>query len=156
MIDESDLTVSGLLLSVLVEGSFLSLLSFLHQHAPDPITRKIARQVGQDGARHVTLGIAHLTQHAKQDVRQLDRLAGAIEQHHTALLNTTGLNDEVFDALILLAAGSRQPEALRSGWNKVQLLMEEMYQERIKRLRRIGFSESSARSLSALHTKNFM
>ncbi|MEK7302381.1 MAG: ferritin-like domain-containing protein, partial [Pseudomonadota bacterium] len=144
------------LLSVLGEGSFLSLLWFLHQYAPDPVTREIARLVGQDEARHVAFGIAHLTRHVQEDPVLLGRLAAAIEHRHDVLAHTAGLNEEVFDSLILLAAGSWQPEALRAGWEKVQALIADMDQGRIRRLRKIGFDEQSARSLSALHTRNFM
>lgn len=156
LLDETDFTLSGMLLSVLGEGSFLSLLSFLHQHAPDPVTREIARMVSQDEARHVAFGVAHLTWHVNKQPSCLDRLTIAIERRHDMLANTAGLNEEVFDALILLAAGSLQPEALRAGWNKVQTLITDMDQGRIKRLRKIGFSDSKAQSLSALHTRNFM
>jgi hypothetical protein len=53
LVDEPDFTLAVFLLSVLGEGSFLNLLSFLEAHAPDPVTRTIARLVLQDEARHV-------------------------------------------------------------------------------------------------------
>src|SRR5690606_26557803 len=43
LLDEPDFALASFLLSVLGEGTFLSLLWFLHDHAPDPITRRIAR-----------------------------------------------------------------------------------------------------------------
>ena len=156
LIDETDFALSAMLLSVLGEGSFLSLLQFLHQHAPDPVTGEIARLVGQDEARHVAFGVAHLTQHVREDSKLLERLAAAIERRHDVLAHTAGLNEEVFDSLILLAAGSWQPEALRAGWEKVQKLIADMGQGRVRRLRKIGFDEQRAQSLSALHTRNFM
>ncbi len=156
LIDEADFALSVMLLSVLGEGSFLSLLWFLHQHAPDPVTCEIARLVGQDEARHVAFGIAHLTRHVREDPALLERLAAAIERRHDALAHTAGLNEEVFDSLILLAAGSWQPEALCAGWGKVQTLIADMDQGRVRRLRKIGFDEQRAQSLSALHTRNFM
>ncbi len=156
LIDETDFALSAMLLSVLGEGSFLTLLRFLQQHAPDPVTRQVARLVGQDEARHVAFGIAHLTQHVQKDPMLLGRLADAIERRHDILANTAGLNEEVFDALVLIAAGSWEPEALRIGWNKVQTLIMDMDQGRIHRLCKVGFDEASARALSALHTRNFM
>lgn len=92
----------------------------------------------------------------REDPALLERLAAAIERRHDALVHTAGLNEEVFDSLILLAAGSWQPEALRAGWGKVQTLIIDMDQGRVRRLRKIGFDEQSAQSLSALHTRNFM
>ncbi len=156
LMDETDFALSAMLLSVLGEGSFLSLLQFLHQHAPDPVTGEIARLVAQDEARHVAFGVAHLTQHVKEDPALLERLAAAIERRHDTLAHTAGLNEEVFDSLILLAAGSWQPEALRAGWGKVQILIADMGQGRVRRLRKIGFDGQRAQSLSALHTRNFM
>ena len=45
---------------MLGEGSFINLLNFLHAHAPDPVTRQIARLAARDEARHVAFGMAHL------------------------------------------------------------------------------------------------
>ena len=48
------------MLSVLGEGTFLSLLWFLERHAPGPVTATVCKLAAQDEARHVALGIAHL------------------------------------------------------------------------------------------------
>ena len=156
LIDEPDFALASFLLSVLGEGSFLSLLWFLHQHAPDPITGAVARLAAQDEARHVAFGLAHLARHAREDPALLDRLALAVERRHDALSHTAGLNEEVFDALIILAAGSWEPEALAAGWDQVQALQREMDEGRRKRLARLGFDGRTAADLSALHTRNFM
>lgn len=71
-------------------------------------------------------------------------------------LYTAGLNEEVFDALILLTAGSWQPDALRAGWERMQTLQQDMDQGRQRHLVRLGFNEAEAAALSALHTRNFM
>src|SRR5215208_4026694 len=63
LLDEPDFALSSFLLSVLGEGSFMSLLAFLREHAPDPVTRAVARLAGQDEARHVAFGLAHLERH---------------------------------------------------------------------------------------------
>ena len=73
-----------------------------------------------------------------------------------ALRNTAGRNDEVFDALLLIAAGSWEHEALRQGSRRLTQLMHDMDEGRRKRLLRLGFSENEAAELSALHTRNFM
>ena len=157
LIDEADFALSAMLLSVLGEGSFLSLLQFLHQHAPDPSDRRdSAAGCSGDEARHVAFGVAHLTQHVREDPALLERLAAAIERRHDTLAHTAGLNEEVFDSLVLLAAGSWQPEALRAGWGKVQILIADMGRGRARRLRKIGFDGQKAQPLSALHTRNFM
>lgn len=154
--DEPDFELAALLLSVLGEGSFLSLLAFLRDHGPDPVTREVARLAAQDEARHVAFGLAHLARHAGRDPSVLDRYAAAIERRHDVLAATSGLNEEVFDALILLAAGGFDPAQLARGFDAVQALVREMNEGRRKRLERLGFSPDRAAALAQLHTRNFM
>jgi hypothetical protein len=156
LIDEPDFTLASFLLSVLGEGTFLSLLAFLRDHAPDPVTRAVAELSGRDEARHVAFGLAHLERHVAQDPALRERLAAAIRNRHDALSQTAGLNDEVFDALVLLAAGSFEPEAIRKGWDAVVELQRDMDAGRRRRLRRLGFDEHEAAELSELHTRSFM
>ncbi len=156
LLDEPDFALASFLLAVLGEGSFLALLWFLHARAPDPVTAEVARLAAQDEARHVAFGMSHLARHATLDAGLLPRLAAAVERRHDALRHTAGLNDEVFDALVLLAAGSFAPEALAQGHDAVLGLVREMDEGRQLRLRRLGFSAAQAASLSALHTRNFM
>ena len=156
MFDEPDFALATFLLSVLGEGSFLDLLWFLEHHAPDPITRQVAKMSAQDEARHVAFGMSHLARHAELDPGLRSRLADAVERRHSELQHTAGLNEEVFDALILLAAGSWEPEAIATGWRKVVELKARMDRGRQVRLKRLGFSEQEANRLSGLHTRNFM
>lgn len=156
LIDEPDFALASFLLSVLGEGSFLSLLWFLHEHAPDPVTRAVARLAAQDEARHVAFGLAHLQRHVAIDPGLRGRLAMAVHSRHDALRHTAGLNEEVFDALLLLAAGSFAPEAIARGHAAVQELVADMDDGRRRRLRRLGFSDDEAAALSELHTRNFM
>jgi hypothetical protein len=156
LLDEPDFAVASFLLSVLGEGSFLSLLWFLHEHAPDPVTRAIAKLTAQDEARHVAFGLSHLARHLQADPALEQRLAAAVERRHAHLSHTAGLNEEVFDALVLLAAGSFTPAALRNGSLATAELGREMERGRRQRLVRLGFSEERAANLASLHTKNFM
>jgi hypothetical protein len=84
------------------------------------------------------------------------RLAAAIERRHDALEDTAGLNEEVFDALVVLAAGSWEPQAMASGFERVVKLQRDMDHARRQRLQKLGFGEQEAEALSALHTRNFM
>jgi hypothetical protein len=156
LFDEPAFAVASLLLAVLGEGSFLALLWFLRDHGPDACTREVARLAAQDEARHVAFGLAHLARHVAHDPPLRDRLAAAIERRHAALAHTAGLNDEVFDALVLLAAGSWQPVALRRGHAAVVELVQAMDHGRRARLLRLGFTPDAAARLSSLHTRNFM
>jgi len=156
LVDEPDFAIASFLLSVLGEGTFLSLLWFIERHAPDPVTAAVARLAAQDEARHVAFGLAHLIQHLHGDAGLRPRLASAIRQRHEALRHTAGLNAEVFDSLLLIAAGSWDHADLREGHRGVMQLTQEMDEGRRKRLVRLGFSEQDAEELSALHTRNFM
>jgi hypothetical protein len=156
LIDEPDFALAPFLLSVLGEGSFLSLLSFLFEHAPDPVTREVCRLAAQDEARHVAFGLAHLERHVRAEPSLRERLALAVRRRHDALAHTAGLNQEVFDALILLAAGAWETEAIRNGFARVQRLQQDMDEGRQRQLVKLGFDAAAAAALSALHTRNFM
>jgi TusA-related sulfurtransferase len=156
LLDEPDFTLASFLLSVLGEGTFLNLLWFLEHHAPDPVTRSIARLAAQDEARHVAFGMSHLQYMIARDPTTRSRLSAAINRRHDMLAHTAGLNEEVFDALVLLAAGEWKPCAVASGFEKVQVLKREMDMDRRSRMIKLGFSAEEASTLSALHTRNFM
>ncbi len=156
LFESNDFSTSAFLLSVLGEGSFVNLLNFLQEHGPDPLTRQIAKMVARDEARHVAFGMAHLEYRLAQDPGYQSTLQAAIEQRYDALASSAGLNEEVFDALILLAAGSTAPEAISKGFARVQKLKQDMATGRKARLTRLGFKTEEAERLSGLHTRNFM
>jgi hypothetical protein len=156
LLNEPDFALASFLLSVLGEGTFLNLLSFLEVHAPDPISRRITALARQDEARHVAFGMAHLEHQGAIDPTLRIRLRGAVERRHDVLLETVGLNQQVFDALVLLAAGSWDPRAIARGYAAVEELQHGMDEGRQRRLVRLGFPPDEAAALSALHTRNFM
>jgi hypothetical protein len=156
LFDESEFAVASFLLSVLGEGTFVALLHFLQEHAPDPLTRQIARLTARDEARHVAFGMAHLEYQLQRDPELRGRLALAVESRHDALAQTAGLNEEVFDALVLLAAGGWGISQIAAGFDKVQALKDEMASGRRMRMKRLGFEPGDAQRLAALHTRNFM
>jgi len=156
LLEEPDFALAFFLLSVLGEGSFLSLLWFLHEHGPDAVTRDVCRLAAQDEARHVAFGLAHLRRHMGLDPGLRGRLRAAVERRHDALRQTDGLNEEVFDALVLLAAGSWEPADIAAGTGRVIALQQSMDRGRRQRLEKLGFPADEAEELSALHTRNFM
>jgi hypothetical protein len=156
LIDEPEFAIASFLLSVLGEGTFLSLLWFIERYAPDPVTAAVTRLAAQDEARHVAFGLAHLNQHLSRQPDFRPRLADAIRRRHDALQHTAGLNAEVFDALLLMAAGSWAHAALRQGHRRLMQLTLDMDEGRRKRLMRLGFADDEAAELSSLHTRNFM
>jgi TusA-related sulfurtransferase len=156
LVSESDFSLASFLLSVLGEGSFVDLLSFLAANAPDPVTRRICWLAMQDERRHVVFGMAHLEHQAEVDPSLRERLRAAVHRRHDALVDTAGLNADVFDSLVVLAAGSWAPEAVAAGYERVQRLQHAMDEGRQRRLVRLGFAADEAAALSALHTRNFM
>jgi len=156
LLDEPDFTTAAFLLSVLGEGTFLDLLRFIAEHAPDQVTAEVTSLAARDEARHVAFGVAHTAHLARAERHYLGTLRQAVERRHSALLDTAGLNAGVFDALVLLAAGSWSPEAVRRGWHAVRALQSRMDEGRRRRLAYIGFPDDEAAELSALHTRNFM
>jgi hypothetical protein len=156
LFDEPDFAIAMFLLSVLGEGSFLTLLGFLRRVAPDAVTARVTQLAVQDEARHVAFGMSHLARHAALDSTLHARLARAVDRRHAALSHSTALNEELFDALLLLAAGSWEPADIGNAHDAVTQLLSDMHQERERRLRQLGFSAAEAETLASLHTKNFM
>ncbi|KAA1014530.1 ferritin-like domain-containing protein [Paraburkholderia panacisoli] len=156
LFDEPDFSVASFLLSVLGEGTFVTLLQFLQTSGPDPLTRQIARLAAHDEARHVALGMSHLLYRLEREPALRLRLAQAVEHRHSALAGTAGLNEEVFDALILAAAGELTAAGVARDYARVQQLIRDMADGRYTRLVRLGFEGEHAKQLASLHTRNFM
>ena len=156
LLDEPDFTLASFLLSVLGEGSFLDLLRFIQRHAPDQATADVTMLAGRDEARHVAFGVAHTAHVVRSDPAFLTTLRSAVERRHSVLADTSGLNKQVFDSLVVLAAGSWTPAAITRGWQEVQRLQDKMDEGRQRRLEFIGFPADEATAISALHTRNFM
>jgi hypothetical protein len=130
------------------------LLGRLHPHFRE-VMQLLAVQAA-DEARHATFGVAHTAHVAGADPTFLGQLRTAVERRHSSLLDTAGLNQDVRDSLVILAAGSWTPDAVSHSWNAVQKLQLAMDEGRRRRLAHIGFPPDEAAELSALHTRNFM
>lgn len=156
LLHEAEFSMASFLLSVLGEGSFLNLLEFLDKNAPDPITRQVTRMARRDEARHVAFGVAHLQHQSQLDPEVRHRMRAAVERRYESLVDTSGLNQDVFDSLVILAAGDWTPAAIAKGYDAVQKLQAEMDDGRQRRLIHLGFPADEAADLSSLHTKNFM
>ncbi|HEY5807557.1 MAG TPA: ferritin-like domain-containing protein, partial [Povalibacter sp.] len=95
LLQAADFSTAALLLSVLGEGTFVNLLNFLAEHAPDPVTRQISSLAARDEARHVAFGMAHLEYRLGVQPDYLIRLQNAVEDRYEELKTTAGLNEEV-------------------------------------------------------------
>jgi hypothetical protein len=156
LVEEPDFPTASFLLSVLGEGTFMTLLWFIERFAPDPITATVCRLAAQDEARHVAFGMSHVREHRQADPSLRDSLMNAVRRRHEALRDTAGLNADVFDALVQLAAGSWNSADVSRGHGVVSALVEDMHTSRKNRLLKLSFSEADAEEVSALHTRNFM
>jgi hypothetical protein len=156
LLDPDDFTEASFLLSVLGEGTFLDLLRFIEQHAPDPCTAEIARRARADESRHVHFGLAHVRHALAHDPSLAGRLESAVRRRSSQLHGVSGVPAAVQDGLTLLAAGSTAPSAVARGHEEFRELLSDMHGARMKRLVHAGFTPDQAEVLSGLHTPNFM
>lgn len=155
LLQQEDFTEAMFLLSVLGEGTFLDLLRFVETHAPDEATSVLVAKARADEARHVHFGLAHVRHALAHDPGLYDRLEAAVRRR-AATMGDAGVPASVQDALTVLAAHGDEPAAVRTGHAAFRELLEEMGHNRVRRLVAAGFTVTQARTLSDLHTPNFM
>ncbi len=153
---QEDYFRSSFLLHVLGEGTFLDLLRFCEEHAPDPVTLDVVRRARQDEARHVAYGVAHLKHQLSKQPDSVSELAEAVESRADAIAATTGATPFVMEALAVLAGGGSSPSQMSAGVAKVKKLYRTMHENRVQRLLQAGVSQAMADRMSDLHTPNFM
>jgi TusA-related sulfurtransferase len=156
LLEYEDFTESAFVLSVLGEGTFLDLLRFVEEHAPDRCTAEIARRTRADESRHVHFGMAHVRHALASDASLYGRLEAAVRRRAATLHDTGGVPAPLQDALVVLAAGGVEPRAIARGHEAFRALTETMHVGRRKRLERAGFTPEQAETMSHLHTSNFM
>ena len=145
LLDEPDYAVAMFLLSVMGEGTFVSLLDLPRPPRARPAhTPHRAAHPQRRGPPRRLLARPPRTSRRPSNPSLRPRLARAVERRHTALQHTSGLNDDVFDALVLLAAGDDTPDTIAAGWQHVQALQAEMADARQARLTRLGFTPTEA------------
>ena len=156
LLELQDFSESAFLLSVLGEGTFLDLLSFVERYAPDDATAELVRRARNDESRHVHFGLAHVRHALAHDASLYGRLEQAVRARAATLAGAAGVPAPVQDALTMLAAGGPEPEKVARGHEAFRELLETMHQSRLKRLQHAGFTPEQAETISALHTPNFM
>jgi hypothetical protein len=156
LLEEPDFTTATFLLCVMGEGTFLTLLKFLADHAPDPVTASLARLAHRDEARHVAFGTEHMRYVFEHDPAMRPSLAGAVERRSQVLASISGLSPYVHDALVVFTGGGVSVAQVRTGAQQVAKLHREMDRARRERLQSLGFEAEIASQMSAYHTKNFM
>jgi len=156
LLEEHDFSGCALLLNVLGEGTFLDLLQFVDQHAPDAATRAAAALAHRDEVRHVHFGISHVRRRIALDPAERAALVAVAERRASKLTQMSGLSPLLVEGLTIMAAGSLQPAELSHGADAVKGLMKTMETNRLKRLAAAGFDPQTAQYLSDLHTPNLM
>ena len=156
LLDQEDFIQASFLLGVLGEGTFLDLLLYIERHAPEPVTREIARRTRIDETRHVHFALTHIRQALRNDVRLKTKLHRAITDRASVLSGVKGLNPLVEESLVILAAGGLSPDNLPAAIKARTQLYKTMHENRVRRLVTIGFSDLESTELSELHTPNFM
>ena len=156
LLELGDFTEAAFLLSVLGEGTFLDLLRFVEEHAPDPATAELSRRARADESRHVHFGLAHVRHALLHDTALYARLEAAVRRRAATLAGVGSVPGPLQDALTVLAAGSTEPHAVARGHEAFQALLQTMHEGRLRRLRHAGFTGEQAQTISDLHTPNFM
>jgi TusA-related sulfurtransferase len=156
LLELQDFSEATFLLSVLGEGTFLDLLSFIERYAPDEATAELVRRARNDESRHVHFGLAHIRHGLSHDETLYRRLETAVRRRATSLAGAGSVPSPVQDALTILAAGGTEPRRVAQGHEAFRDLLDAMHQSRIKRLMHAGFDAEQAETISKLHTPNFM
>ncbi len=156
LLQTDEFTEATFLLSVLGEGTFLDLLSYIERYAPDEATAELTRRAKNDETRHVHFGLAHVRFALTNDPALYGRLEAAVRRRSATLHGAGGVPAPLQDALTILAAGGTEPRSVARGHESYRELLETMHLSRIKRLEHAGFTPEQAETLSRLHTPNFM
>jgi TusA-related sulfurtransferase len=156
LLEIDDFTESSFLLSVLGEGTFLDLLTFVERFAPDEATAELARRARIDEARHVHFGLVHVRHALAHDATLYPRLEAAVRRRAATLAGIGGVPAPVQDALTIYAAGASDARRVARGHEAFRELLVTMHEARIRRLRSAGFTAEQAGKISDLHTPNFM
>ena len=156
LLELTDFTEAAFLLSVLGEGTFLDLLAFIEEHAPDEVTAEVVRRARNDETRHVHFGLAHTRHALAHDDTLYQRLENAVRKRAANLAGHDAAPEALQDGLTVLAAGGTDPKSIAQGHEAFRELTHRMHENRIKRLEHAGFTAEQAETLSELHTANFM
>lgn len=159
LLSQDNYSNGSFLMHVLGEGTFMELLIFLEEIAPDPVTARAFKLARQDEGRHVGYGISHFSYHIDRDPSIKDQLLLAAEERTSFLQQASGTSPFVLKAMMTLAGGGSHPDQLARGRIRVRELYEEMNGKRVRELVSIGFEQEAAERISELHgagVRNFM
>jgi len=153
---EKDYFKTSFLLHILGEGTFLDLLDFLTEYAPDPITKEMVILARKDEQRHVNYGLMHVKALIEANPKRIDYLREAAFKRKAYLDEMSGESEILIDALCVVAGGGEDEASYEKGFKKVAKLKNKMNKNRIKRMMYCGIDEQTAIEISGVHTPNFM
>ena len=159
LLTQEDYTDASFLLHVLGEGTFMELLRFLEEVAPDPVTAQVFKLARQDEGRHVGYGLSHFGYHIQHNPGIVQQLAQAAERRTAFLQQASGASPFVLQALMVLAGGGSAPDRMARGRERVRELYDTMHKTRVRELVQVGFGRETAEKISELHgsgVRNFM
>jgi len=156
LLEIEDFTEAEFMLAVLGEGTFLDLLRFIEEHAPDEATFELVKRARADETRHVKFGMAHVRHALAADPSLYARLEASVRRRASTMHAAGGVPASLQDALTILAAKGTEPRAVARGHEAFRALLHEMHGNRVKRLIQAGLSPEQADTMSSLHTPNFM
>ncbi len=142
---------ASFLLHLLGEGTFLDMLTFIADVAPDPVTKEILVRTRQDEARHVSYGISHVRYLLRQDPSLSQELLEGAEERAAFLRASSGANPLLPRALAVLAGGGAQEEQVKQGLEMVRDFYDRMHETRVHRLMLAGLDEATSKTISELH-----
>ena len=142
---------ASFLLHLLGEGTFLDMLKFIEDIAPDPVTKEILVRTRQDEARHVGYGVSHVKYLLAEDPGLSETLLEAAEERASFLRASSGANPFLPRALAILAGRGAKEGQVEHGVEMVRQFYDKMHETRIHRLTLAGLDEDTARRIDELH-----
>lgn len=153
--DAAPFAASSFLMQVMGEGTFLDLFDFLHEVSPDPASKRMFARAGQDESRHVGYGVSRARQQLRSDPEAVRTYLAAAHRRAIVMDRLVGShNDHLQHGLTVLAGGGSRPDQLRRGRERVELLNQTLYRNRLRRILSCGIDEDAAHRLADLQDRS--
>lgn len=153
---ERDYFASSFLLHIMGEGTFVDLLGFLEDYAPDEPTKKLLSLARKDEKRHVAYGMNNVKNALAHSPQKTAFLKDIVFKRKHYLDEFSSESTLLLESLAIYAGGGDEVAQIKRGFEAVENLKYKMEHNRTKRLRECGIDEELAWDLSKAHTPNFM
>ncbi|WP_395002316.1 ferritin-like domain-containing protein [uncultured Helicobacter sp.] len=153
---ERDYFASSFLLHIMGEGTFVDLLGFLEDYAPDEPTKKLLSLARRDEKRHVAYGMNNVKNALARNPGKIAFLKDIVFKRKHYLDEFSSESSLLLESLAIYAGGGGEVAQIKRGFEAVEHLKDTMEHNRAKRLRECGIEEGLAWDLSKAHTPNFM